>query len=135
MKRNYSKDVIKLLTDATPDDIDSRIVGKIIVELYMADMKNKKMRYLFCKTVSKMKPDDVKFTLIWLKHRCFNMRVEFLPEDAKVIGQSILRKIFYREEEAKIREYKDAIIYALFDDSTYLHLFIKESTSRYPTYS
>ncbi|HEM6718263.1 TPA: hypothetical protein U2I22_003665 [Citrobacter koseri] len=112
MREDYNKEIIELLADAVSNGMNSRDVGKQLVELYLSDRDNKKMRHLFCLVLSRMEPEDIKFTIQWLGYRYKHVRDYFEIEERVFIFHSIMGSIRNNKIE-NIIECRDAMIEAI----------------------
>ena len=120
MKRGYSKELDMFASALFDGNHDSKNIGKTLVELYVSDKNSKNMRCLFCKIVSRMEPDDMKFTIQWLRHRYSEMRTDFPHKERLCLAISILTPL-KKEKSEKLIPCRDALGEAL----TQCYPFIK----------
>lgn len=122
MKRGYSKELDMFASALFDGNHDSKNIGKTLVELYVSDKNNKNMRCLFCKIVSRMEPNDMKFTIQWLRHKYSEMRTDFPHKERLCLAISILTPL-KKEKSEKLIPCRDALGEAL----TQCYPFIKST--------
>lgn len=122
MKRVYNKELDMFASALFDGNHDSKNIGKTLVELYVSDKNNKNMRCLFCKIVSRMEPNDMKFTIQWLRHRYSEMRTDFPHKERLCLAISILTPL-KKEKSEKLIPCRDALGEAL----TQCYPFIKST--------
>ena len=112
MRRGYNKELDMLASALFNGNHDSKNIGKMLVELYVSDKNNKNMRCLFCKIVSRMKPNDMKFTIQWLRHRYSEKGTDFPHKERLCLVISILTPL-KKEKSEKLIPCRDALGEAL----------------------